>query len=324
MNGLENLTSKISKVMNMLQIKDRIERPSTSLVSLLIRFWWLFPDKLFLQLRYRFEMGKRLDLMNPNTFNEKLQWLKLYNRKPEYTTMVDKYAVKDYVAKLIGEEYIIPTLGVWDKPEQIEWDKLPNQFVLKTTQGGGGVGVIICKDKQSFAIKEAVSIIRKSLKLDVYHKYREWPYKNVRRRIIAEKLMEDNSPNNAGGLCDYKFTCFDGYVDNVMTCTERNTGDTKFYFFDREWNLLPLNKRGINTDPNFKLPKPPCIDEMFNIASKLSKGIPFLRVDLYCINDRPYFGELTFFPASGFDNNLLPQTEIRFGELIKLDAIKNQ
>lgn len=140
--------------------------------------------------------------------------------------------------------------------------------------------------------------------------------------ILAEAYMSDDSEFNKGGLSDYKFTCFDGVADNVMVCTERSTGKTKFYFYDREWNLLPLNVRGKNTDPGFKLPKPACMNEMFELAGKLSKGIPFLRVDLYCINNRPYFGETTFYPDSGFDPNILPETEIYFGDKIKLPMAK--
>ena len=294
--------------------------PNAILLSLLMRLNWAFPDKLYLKLLYRLKMGKRLNLKRPKTFNEKLQWLKLYNRKPEYTTMVDKYAVKEYVANIVGEEYIIPTLGVWDTPNDIDWDSLPDKFVLKTTHGGGGNGVVICKDKSNFDKQKAVNILWNSYKLDIYRVLREWPYKNVPKRIIAEKYMNDKTSND---LVDYKFTCFNGYADNVMVCTERSTGKPKFYFFDREWNLMPLNIRGKNTNKNFKLPKPSCMDKMFELAGKLSEGIPFLRVDFYCVENHPYFGELTFFPDSGFDKNLLKETEEYFGNKIILPAINN-
>ena len=151
----------------------------------------IWPDKIYLKIKYRLMMGKPLNLKEPKTFNEKLQWLKLYNRLPEYTTMVDKYAVKEFVASKIGNEYIIPTLGVWDTPEDIEWEKLPNQFVLKTTHGGGGCGVVICKDKSSFDIHMAKKELQKSLDSDLYLIFREWPYKGVKKRIIAEKYMSD-------------------------------------------------------------------------------------------------------------------------------------
>lgn len=274
---------------------------------------WL-PDKWYLSLRYRFSMGYWIDWKNPQTFNEKLQWLKLYNRKPEYTTMVDKYAVKNYVANIIGEQYIIPTLGVWDRFEDIDFSTLPQQFVLKTTHGGGGGGVFICRDKNSFDKEEAKHIIETSMRNDIYKSLREWPYKNVPKRIIAEKFMEDMN----GELRDYKFTCTNGIAHNVMLCYDRRTGDTKFYFFDKQWNLLRLNKRGKEAPDNFSLPKPINLDKMFILAQKISEGIPYSRVDLYNINGKIYFGEITFYPASGFDNNLLKETDELFGNYIKL------
>lgn len=276
----------------------------------------LFPDKLYLRLMFRSKMGYWPNLKNPKKFSEKLQWLKLYNRRPEYTTMVDKYAVKDYVAKIIGEQYIIPTIGVWDKLEDIEWDKLPNQFVLKTTHGGGSNGVVICRDKAAFDKNKAVQKLNENLGNDVYRRYREWPYKNVPKRIIAEKYLEES--DGSGELCDYKFSCFDGEVTDVMVCIDRQIGEPKFYFFDKQWNLLRLNIRGKNAPKGFTLPKPACMDEMFDLASKLSKGLPYARVDLYAVNNHPYFGEITFFPQSGFDTKLLPETEILHGSKIVL------
>ena len=272
-------------------------------------------DELYLKLLFYFTMGKRLDLKHPKTFNEKLQWLKLYNRRPEYTTMVDKYAVKDYVADKIGKEYIIPTLGVWDKPEQIEWDKLPNQFVLKTTHGGGNSGVAICKDKSTFNREQAIAKLNRSLRSDIYIGLREWPYKNVPKRIIAEEYIEDSRSKE---LIDYKFFCFDGYVDCVMLCLERQEGKTKFYFFDSKWQLKRYNPRGVNAPKNFTLPKPKQIDEMFRIAGELSEGLPYARIDLYLVDGHIYFGEITLFPASGLDCNLLPTTDAYFGKLINL------
>lgn len=276
----------------------------------------LIPDKLYLSLKYFKNFGRFPNWKNPQTFSEKLQWLKLYNRKPEYTTMVDKYAVKDYVASIIGSEYIIPTLGVWNKPEDIEWEKLPNQFVLKTSHGGGSDGVVICRDKVTFDRERAIKLLKDNLKTDLYEIHREWPYKNIKKRIIAEQFLEPDPITK--DLPDYKFSCFDGNVTDVMVCMGRSTGNTQFYFFDKEWHLLPLNVRGKNAPKGFMVPKPPCMNEMFEIASKLSKGIPYARVDLYAVGDKPYFGEITFYPQSGFDRNLLPQTEIWHGSLIKL------
>ena len=276
------------------------------------------PDKAYLTLRYRALMGDWVNWKKPRKYQEKLQWLKVYNREPRYTMMVDKIAVKEWVKEVIGERYVIPTIGVWDRFEDIDFGSLPNQFVLKTNNGGGNTGVVVCVDKSKFDKEEAKKKIEQSLKSSIYANFREWPYKDVKPRIFAEEYMSDDTDFNKGGLSDYKFTCFNGIADNVMVCVDRNSGETKFYFYDRQWNLLPLNVRGRNTDPSFKLPKPDCMDEMFDLAGKLSEGIPFLRVDLYCINGRPYFGETTFFPASGFDPNILPETELAFGDKIIL------
>lgn len=273
---------------------------------------FLFPDKLYLQICFYLEMGKKLDLRNPKTMNEKLQWLKLYNRKSEYTTMVDKILVKDYVAKIIGEDYIVPLFGVWDTPEQIDFDSLPNQFVLKTNHSGGNTGVVIVKDKSKIdreAIKEK---LKTSLKSDIYARYREWPYKNVERKVFAEAYLGDD-------IADYKFYCYNGYVDAVMICVDRQIGDPKFYFFDKEWNLKRYNKRGKEAPADFTLPKPDGVDKMFELASVLSKDIPYARVDFYNVNGKIYFGEITFFPASGFDKNRLPESDALFGDMIRLD-----
>lgn len=286
--------------------------------SIVKNFLGFLPDKMYLSLRYRCQMGRWIDWKNPTLYQEKLQWLKVYNHQEVYTKMVNKISAKEYVANVIGEKYIIPTLGVWEHFDEINFDDLPSQFVLKTNNGGGNSGVVVCKDKTTLNKEVAKRRLEKSLKSSIYKNCREWPYRNIIPRIFAETYMEDNSEFNEGGLTDYKFTCFNGKADNVMVCCNRQSGDTKFYFFDQKWNLLPLNKRGKETNPNFKLPKPNCMDEMFDIAGKLSEGIPFLRVDLYFVNNRPYFGETTFFPTSGFDQNILPETEILFGNKIEL------
>lgn len=284
------------------------------LASIIQNFFTWLPDSIYLKLLFRFKMGKPLNLKNPKTFNEKLQWLKLYNRKPEYTTLVDKYAVKQYIANIIGEEHIIPTLGVWDKFDDIDFSSLPDQFVLKTTHGGGGGGVVICRDKQSFDKATAKRKLESSMKSDIYKSLREWPYKNVKKRIIAEKFMTDSK----GELNDYKFTCTNGNAHNVMICCDRGSGETKFYFFDNKWNLLRLNKRGKEAPDNFSLPKPKNLENMFNIAQKLSMNLPYSRIDLYNVDGEIYFGEITFYPASGFDRNLLEETDVLFGNYITI------
>ena len=260
-------------------------------------FRWL-PDATYLKLLYRFKMGRRLDLKNPKTFTEKLQWLKLYNRKPEYTTMVDKYAVKNYVANIIGEEYIIPTLGIWDRFDDIDFSKLPQQFVLKTTHGGGGGGVVICRDKNSFNKEKARQIINHSMKSDIYKHLREWPYKNVPKRIIAEKYIEDES----GYLRDYKVMCFNGQPKLIQMHMGRFNGIHTQDFYDCNWQKMNnINQKGCVIS-DVVLSKPLCLDKMLDMSSKLSEGLPQIRVDWYIIGANIYFGELTFFDAGGFDD----------------------
>lgn len=294
---------------------------SDKYVSLSLLIEWLlfrkYNDAFYLKLLYRLKMRKRLNLETPVFFNEKLQWLKLYNRQPIYTTFVDKYSVKQYVANLLGEEFIIPTLKVWESFDDVNLDMLPDQFVLKTTNGGGGA-VAICKDKKTFDKAKALDILRRSQRDDIYRRFREWPYKDVKFRILAEKYMEDES----GSFIDYKFFCFDGYVDCVMVCVDRQLHDTKFYFFDKDWKLLRLNVRGKNAPADFSLRKPECLDQMFEIASRLSRGLPFVRVDLYECFGKIYFGEMTFFPDSGFDANLLQETDEYFGKLLDLSKME--
>lgn len=273
-------------------------------------------DKVYLKLMYRSYMKKKLNLDNPKTFNEKLQWLKLYNRNPMYTILVDKYEVRDYIEKLALKINLIPLIGVYDSVEEIKFDDLPDEFVLKTTHDSGGV--VICKNKSLLDIEKSCYKLKKSLSKNYYYSSREWPYKNIKPRIICEQIIKDKY----GKLpVDYKFHCFNGKVDNVMLCVDRDSGNPKFYFFDREWNLLRYNKAGINADKDFTLPKPKMIDEMFNVAEELAKDLPFVRVDLYCENNKIYFGELTFFPDSGFDSNLLEETDLLFGNKIKLNSI---
>lgn len=416
---------------------------------------WM-PDKLLIELMYKASFGKKPDLENPKTFNEKLQWLKLYNRRPEYTMMADKYAVRKYIAETIGEQYLIPLLGEWDSVEDIDFEALPNKFVLKCNHDQGSV--IICRDKTKFDVEAAKKKLKYKLGKDHYEPLREWPYKNIPHKVIAEQYMSDSlcdysvfsldrathvtlaysvaftesdnikeyfcsknigcfkaglseaidfpeqkrkqyalmrklaeklaektpvdridfyetdgdiyfaeiafrqkidpkelKPDEWGlesgkwleysdnrgyrlytddcsiiipnpycaaaqgtALTDYKFFCFNGVAESVMVCTERETGHPKFYFFDKSWNLKKYNILGKKAPEGFTFPKPDCINEMFDIAEKLSKGIPFVRVDLYCINGQIYFGETTFFPDSGFDANLLKESDEHWGKMLAL------
>lgn len=275
----------------------------------------LLSDKTYIRLRFFMRLKRFPDLNNPKTLNEKLQWLKLNDRNPMYPTLVDKYDVKEYVTGRIGEEYVIPALGVWDRFEDIDFATLPDRFVLKCTHDSGGL--VICRDKSSLDLQRAKEKIERSLKTNYYRHGREWPYKNLKHRIIAEPYVEDYP--GSGTLTDYKFYCFGGKVDSVMLCIDRETGDTKFYFFDRDWNLKRYNKRGKEAPENFTLPKPKNMDRMFALAETLSQGIPFVRLDMYNCDGQIYFGEYTLYPSGGFDPNRLPESDLYFGSLITME-----
>lgn len=271
-------------------------------------------EELHLKILFYLHMGRKLDLKNPKTLNEKMQWLKLYDRRPEYKCMVNKITAKDYAVKMLGSEYVVPLLGVWDKPEDIDFDSLPDKFVLKTNHSGGNTGVIVCKDKSKLNKKDAINKLNKSLKSDISVSLREWVYKGMKKQVFAEELLESST----GEIDDYKFYCFDGYADAVLVCIDRQIGEPKFYFFDENWQLKRYNKRGKEAPVDFTLPRPENLDEMFRIARLLSVGIPHLRVDLYNVDGKIYFGETTFFTASGFDANRLPEADLYFGNLTKL------
>lgn len=294
-----------------------INDPNRFFNGLLLKLSPILPDKFFLSCMVRVCCGYWPNWKNPQTFNEKLQWLKLYYRRPEYTTMVDKYAVKEYVANIIGEEYIIPTIGIWEKPEEIDWDSLPNRFVLKTTHGGGNTGVVICKNKASFDRKKAIEKLNQSLKQDIYRTLREWPYKNVPRRIIAEQYVEPRPETK--DLPDYKFFCFDGKVNALFVGTERQSGDVKFDYFDADFNHLDLVQKHPMSGKYIE--KPQNFEEMKDLASKLSKGIPHVRVDLYNIEGKIYFGELTFFHHGGVTPFHPKEWDYVFGKWINLPRL---
>lgn len=277
----------------------------------------MIPDAFYLKLKYKKELKIPLNLMRPETFNEKLQWLKLYDRKPEYTTMVDKYAVKKYVADIIGEEYIIPTLGVWNQFDDIDFDKLPNQFVLKCTHDSGGL--IICKDKSKIDMRVAKIKLESSLKRNYYWAGREWPYKNVKPRIIAEEYLSMFEVGDE--LIEYKFFCFNGEPRLVLICKGNPHGSGRTNdFYDMNFKHLPVEV----TYPNAKerCIKPKEFNEMQDIARKLSSGIPHLRVDLYVANGKIYFGETTFFHDAGFCKFNPPEWDKYLGDMLDLPVVK--
>lgn len=298
------------------KIRQWWKDPQRFISGILLKIAPVLPDKLYLSCMVRVQCGYWPSWKNPQTYNEKLNWLKLYNRQPEYTMMVDKYAVKEYVARIIGDKYIIPTLGVWNRPEDIDWDKLPNRFVLKTTHGGGNEGVVICQNKAQFDRNKAIAKLNKSLKTDIYTTLREWPYKNVCRRIIAEQFIEGKD----GDLPDYKFFAFNGEVKALFVGSERQLGEVKFDYFDAEFNHLDI----VQSHPmsSKQIPKPDNFEKMKEIASQLSKGLPHVRVDLYNVNGKIYFGELTFFHHGGITPFHPQKWDFTFGSWITLPKSK--
>lgn len=278
-------------------IKKLIQDRNFCMTYFIEKFGKWIPDKTYLCILYRLHMGKKINMDNPKTFNEKLQWLKLYNRKPIYTTMVDKYEVKKFVSDIIGEQYVVKLFGVWNTPDDIDWNSLPSKFVLKTTHDGGGNSIVICKDKDKLDIEAAIKKLKVSMKHEIYSRYREWPYKNVKHRVIAEQLLEDNSGEKE--LIDYKVMCFNGIPKLIQVHRGRFEEHTQD-FYDNSWNRLQYTQGLPMSDKPMKVP--PVFEEMMAMSAKLSKDIPFLRVDWYIVEGRLYFGELTFFDASGYDD----------------------
>lgn len=268
-------------------------------------------DSIYLKLLYRYRMGKPLDLKTPKTYNEKLQWLKLYDRNPLYIKLVDKYEVRKYIADKIGEECLIPLLGVWDKFEDIDFKKFPPQFVLKCTHDSGSK--VICKDKSSLDLEQTRKKINRCLRKNFYYNTREWPYKNIPPRIIAEKYMVDESGTE---LKEYKFFCFNGKPKALFVVYDREIG-AKADFFDMQFNKLPV-KRSFYEDSHRKIIKPFGFDKMIAIAEVLSKGFRHVRVDLYNVNGQVYFGELTFYPCGGFQKFIPEDYDLKFGDWLEL------
>lgn len=269
-------------------------------------------DETYLRLMYWCRFHRKLNLKNPVTFNEKLQWLKLHNRRPEYTEMVDKYLAKKYVAERIGEEYIIPTLGVYDKFDEIDFNALPDQFVLKCTHDSGGL--VICQDKAKLDIAAAKRKIEKCLKRNYYYAGREWPYKNVKPRIIAEEYLQEVDSEDVN---DYKIHCFNGVPKLILVCSNRFSAKGLCEdFYTNDWHHINVKRPD---HPNGEvLKKPAELDKMLELSGMLAKEIPFLRVDFYISNHRVYFGELTFYPAGGFSRFVPECFDKKFGDWLEI------
>lgn len=282
-----------------------------------IGLFYFLSDKQFLKIKFKNILGYNLNLDNPYSFNEKIQWLKLYDRKELYTDLVDKYKVREYIGNTIGNKYLIPLIGCWSSPEEIDFEKLPNQFVLKCNHNSG-TGMYICKDKSQININKIKKDLRKGMKENYYKKSREWPYKNVPRRIIAEHLLvnEDNSE-----IVDYKLMCFNGKVKCSFVCNGRFSEEgIKVTFFDNDWNVLPFERHYPKSDIPVKKPK--CFDEMRYLAEKLSKNITFVRVDFYEVNGQVYFGEMTFYPGAGFEEFTPESADYDLGSWLDITNIK--
>lgn len=300
------------------KLKKFIKNPSLIVVDLNSwGFHWLFSSKFFLKSKFKSATGKRLNLKNPETFNEKLQWLKLYNHKDIYTTMVDKYNAKKFIEDRVGPGYTIPTLGVYDKFDDIDFEKLPNQFVIKCTHDSGGL--ILCKDKNKLDIISAKKKINKILRKNYFWKGREWPYKNVERKIIIEQFMNEIDEFGENCLTDYKFFCFNG-EPKLFYIGRDKAKNPSTDFFDMNFNHLELTTK----DPNASTPpqKPVCFEQMVEFAKILSKDVPFLRVDFYQIDNKLYCGEMTFFHNGGMSNFNPPEWDKKLGDYIDLSLVK--
>lgn len=273
----------------------------------------ILSDEAYLKFKYRLRFKKELDLKNPKSFNEKLNWLKLYDRNPQYSTLADKYEVKEYVVKKIGKEYVVPNYGVWERFEDIDFEKLPDQFVLKTTGDSGGV--FICRDKNIFDKKTAAKKIEASLKRNFYYRSREWPYKDIRSRIIADMLLDEHTGKE---LQDYKFWCFNG-EPKVMYVTNKGKNIAE-NFYDMDFNPINISHGFPRISPEFKKPKD--FETMKQLAAILSKGIPFVRVDFFYVDNKIYFGEFTFYDWAGLKPFTSYEMDLKIGEWLTLPIPK--
>lgn len=297
-------------------LRNKIANNPWWIIGYFLRHYFssLMSDEKFIKWEYFSGMGKFPNLEHPRTYNEKLQWLKLNDIHPEYSKMVDKYEAKEYVRSIIGDEHIIPTLNVWNSWEEIDFSNLPEKFVLKTTHDSGGVAV--CKDKSEKTLREAKKKICKSLKHNYFYEHREYPYKDIKPRIIAEQFMVDESGTE---LKDYKFFCFDGEPKMLLIVSGRGE-DQRQDFYDMNFELLPVQRK---EHPNSRVTRdvPQNFGKMINLSKILSGGISHVRVDLYDINGRIYFGELTFFSGSGNIPFVPYEWDYKIGEWLKLPKI---
>lgn len=296
--------------------------PRHFVAALLYRFGGWIPDKIYLKIIFWLNLKTTLNLENPQTYQEKLQWLKLYYQYPELTILVDKYEVKQFISNIIGEKYVIPTYAHWSTPEEIDWDILPDQFVLKTNHDSGNFGIFICDNKSQINKNKAIHILNQSLRRDSFKLGREWPYKNINRCVFAERYLEDISN---GELLDYKFFCFHGKPRFLYVASGRQKciGNARFDYFDMEFNHIDLLQTG-RKKSGTTIKKPECFEEMVSVVEKLSSvlinnsKIPHVRIDLYEVNGKIYFGEYTFFHSGGLAEYTPKKYNKIFGDYITL------
>lgn len=293
------------------EIGDYLEK--TDDIELRNSFNDFYDDKEYLRARFKRRMGYYPDLQEPKTFNEKINWLKLNDHNPKYTIMADKFEVKKFVSGQIGEEYVIPILGVWEDFDSIDFEKLPNQFVLKCTHDSGSV--VICRNKESFDKDYAKKKLEKRLKMNYFWPDREWVYKGVKQRIIAEKFVSDGHDD----LIPYKIFCFMGKPKIIQVIQGDKTSNESIDYFDEKWNLLDLRQNFPNSQNHIS--KPNELIEMLKLASKLSKGIPFVRVDFYVIYGHVIFSEFTFYSDSGAERFYPDEWDRKLGDLIGLEEV---
>lgn len=296
------------------KIKKIIRKPKIILMYILARINLKFiPDESFLKLSYWTHMNKRLNLSSPETFNEKIQWLKLNDRKEIYTTLVDKYAVRKYIEKKIGGQYLIQLFGAYDSFEEIDFEVLPNSFVMKPNHTSGDI--FICKNKNEIDYKKLKKIVQKWLERDYYWVHREWPYKNIKKKIIIEKYIENLSSN---GLIDYKLMCFNGKVKCSFLCLNRNSSEgLNVDFYDLKWNKMPFERHYPKS--NQTISKPINYEKMIEYAEILSEGIPFIRVDFYETDEKLFFGELTLYPGAGIEEFTPEKYDYELGSWIEIE-----
>lgn len=282
-------------------------------IAFFYRSLWFLSDKAFIKLIYRLRMGKKLNLRNPQTFTEKLQWLKLYDHNPQYSCMADKLKMRDFVKSRIGEGHTTKVIGVYNKWEEIDFNKLPNAFVIKTTHDSGSY--VICKDKTQLDKNEAKKKITRSLKRNYYKTTREWQYKDIKPQILIEEYLNDGQSN----LTDYKFFCFNGKCEFLYIMQEVSNVPTQV-ILDTKFNKLPFL---MDDEPSDIVPtKPAMLDEMIIYSQKLSRGTPFLRVDMYLVNNKIYIGELTFYHYGGYIPFEPPEWDLKLGKKIDLGLVK--